>query len=129
MKAFFAAAALAVTLAAFAAPAQAADSPVYRMTGCTKDRQTASTHIGVFGSGKSGAETRAVLNGYFAATAKKFTGEETRTPAFDKAVEAAMTQARAALGGDTVKISPTFYSGLKPGCAATAPQTPGENHP
>lgn len=127
MKPLFTAAALAIALSCVPA-AQAADGPVYRMTGCTKDNQTASTHIGVFGSGKNHDETRAVLNGHFAAAVKNFTGAETKTSAFDKAVEAAMESAKKELGPD-VKVTGTFYSGLKPGCTTAVPQTPGENHP
>ncbi|MBI4030414.1 MAG: hypothetical protein HY370_01955, partial [Proteobacteria bacterium] len=113
-----AAAALTGTMAPSAPyTAQALGVPdVIRLTGCTKDGMTASTHIGVFGSIKSHDETRAVLNRHFRALAARYAGKETQTDAFSDSVIDTAGKAAAGLGPDASVTKKTFYSNLKPGC-------------
>ena len=132
MKRLLAAFALTTALTAAAAPAQALDIPdLYRMTGCTKDGQTASTHVGIFNSTKNHDETRAVLNRYFREVTRLFTGAQTEgNTAYDQAVMDGIGKAVTELGGKASATASTFYSGLKKGCAlGTEPLAPGQNHP
>lgn len=112
-------------------PAQAMSIPdVIRLTGCTKDGMTASTHIGVFDSAKGHDEARNILNKSYRALTVRYTGRETESDAFEKSViENAGQAAAAELGPKASVTGRTFYSKLKRGCDLQASQTRGPEHP
>lgn len=111
-------------------PAQAMSIPdVIRLTGCTKDNMTASTHIGVFDSAKGRDETRTILNRHYRELTARHTGKETETDAFDESVIKTANQAVKELGPKASVTGSTFYSKLKPGCDLQSSPTPGPEHP
>lgn len=120
----------AAALAAAPHSAQALIVPdVIRLTGCTKDGMTASTHIGVFDSAKSRDETRTILNRRYRELTARNTGEETQTDAFSDSVINTAGKAAAGLGPNASVTKKTFYSKLKPGCDPQESQTRGPDHP
>lgn len=116
---------------ATATAAQAASIPdIVRLTGCTKDNMTASTHIGVFDSAKNRDETRTILNRHYRELTARHTGNEAETETFEKSViENAGRTAAAELGPKASVTGRTFYSKLKPGCDLQTPPTRGPDHP